>query len=185
MVQNSYAIITNGQHGNTSYRVALTNAFFCKGEKQMAKLNVPRPLCIADGCLRDFDKRSLCGKHYKFYREHGIELPPPLFRKHYCCIEDCDKDAYGHGYCHLHYKRLQSTGDPNLAQRNRGIGYTAVQRFWSRVALTANDEKCWLWTGSVNENGYGEVTADGYTFDSKGFQTSYRGSLKIWRRIKN
>jgi hypothetical protein len=40
-------------------------------------------------------------------------------------------------------------------------GTTPTERFWSKVSLTANPEKCWLWQGSVNKhNGYGTLRVE-------------------------
>lgn len=36
--------------------------------------------------------------------------------------------------------------------------YTPEQHaiaFWNKIAITANDNQCWLWTGSFFKNGYG------------------------------
>ncbi len=32
-----------------------------------------------------------------------------------------------------------------------------VERFWSKVAFTANPDKCWEWTASLNSVGYGQM----------------------------
>ena len=35
----------------------------------------------------------------------GSQLP--------CSVDECDRRAYGHGYCHMHYQRWKKHGDPN------------------------------------------------------------------------
>lgn len=43
--------------------------------------------------------------------------------------------------------------------------YTRVQpaiRFWSKVAITANPDKCWLWDGAKDSRGYGRFNLGGH-----------------------
>lgn len=56
---------------------------------------------------------------------------------------------------------MKRYGDPLFTTNQHGEGNTPIERFWSRVAVTANPDKCWLWTTSVNEAGYGMVTVGG------------------------
>lgn len=72
-----------------------------------------------------------------------------------CLIDTCTKRVVGRGLCRKHYMRLIRHGDPMQASKMMGIGDTPEQRFWSRVALTANPEKCWEWQGTSDEKGYG------------------------------
>lgn len=57
--------------------------------------------------------------------------------------------------------------------------YTAkyYNRFWSNVALTANDDKCWEWQRSTDKDGYGQF----YLMDDTGWhrQLSHRGSWEM------
>lgn len=48
-------------------------------------------------------------------------------------------------------KEIISTEIPNLTQ-------SVIDRFFSKVALTANDNKCWEWLGSKRRNGYGRIS---------------------------
>lgn len=36
--------------------------------------------------------------------------------------------------------------------------YNQAQIFWSKVAITADDNQCWLWLGGLNEDYYGLIT---------------------------
>lgn len=64
-----------------------------------------------------------------------------------------------------------------LAQINRISGATSSNqfescevthslRFWSKVAITADTEKCWVWIGSRNNRGYGEFKINGKAIKS-------------------
>ena len=41
-----------------------------------------------------------------------------------------------------------------------------VERFWSHVDKSGNDQSCWLWTGPKNSKGYGRFFAGGRYFYS-------------------
>lgn len=38
-----------------------------------------------------------------------------------------------------------------------------VKLFWQKVAITADDNKCWLWLASRTSTGYGQTSQMGYT----------------------
>jgi hypothetical protein len=37
-------------------------------------------------------------------------------------------------------------------------------RFWSKAELTANPDKCWIWNGTIEKNGYGNVSISGIDY---------------------
>lgn len=80
-----------------------------------------------------------------------------------CLIDDCSTPVYAKDLCNRHYQRLLKHGDPLIAGKyNFGEGKTFEQRFWSRVALTADDNRCWDWmAGTTKAMGYGSLTMDG------------------------
>lgn len=83
-----------------------------------------------------------------------------------CSIPTCPYDPTGKivlGYCSKHYRRLLRTGDPEkvLKKHTPGTGATPKERFWSRVAITANPNKCWDWQAGLSKDGYGKVTLNG------------------------
>jgi len=59
-----------------------------------------------------------------------------------------------------HYMRFKRHGHTNETVRV-GTGKTSAERFWSRVALTADDTRCWNWTGNKLPHGYGIVSLNG------------------------
>lgn len=58
------------------------------------------------------------------------------------------------GWCQKHYQRLRKRGDPFATPRR--IFGDDIARFWSYVNRGADDE-CWLWTGHVDDGGYGVI----------------------------
>ena len=82
-----------------------------------------------------------------------------------CSVETCDKPirVKKHLLCVTHYHRFHRYGDPLATRYNRGEGSTFEERFWSRVALTADDSRCWEWQGyrNVARGGYGSVYFNG------------------------
>lgn len=76
-----------------------------------------------------------------------------------CSVDGCNRDAIKRGMCDTDYHRLRRT--PEYQNRiNRGVGSTPEQRFWSRVALTADDQRCWEWQAGTGF-GYGVTTVNG------------------------
>ncbi len=61
-----------------------------------------------------------------------------------CTVEGCSRPRYAKGFCKPHYRRMRKYGTTSLP--------TAEDRFWAKVDKTSD---CWLWTGSVNNKGYG------------------------------
>lgn len=48
-------------------------------------------------------------------------------------------------------------GEPRLWIRGHNVSQTVVERFWSRVAITADPSKCWEWQGVILDSGYGQI----------------------------
>ena len=51
---------------------------------------------------------------------------------------------------------------PNLSQND-------INRFWSKVAITAQEDKCWNWTAGKRRRGYGRFTLTVSTNKDEGF----------------
>jgi len=41
------------------------------------------------------------------------------------------------------------------------ISYIAIARFWSKVLVSDSNEQCWIWTGAIHGNGYGNYRIPG------------------------
>lgn len=60
-----------------------------------------------------------------------------------CTVPDCTRASYCKGMCTQHYQRMRKHGtleDPTS------------RRFWAKVDKSGDH---WIWTGTLNENGYG------------------------------
>ncbi len=113
-------------------------------------------ICKLEDCSLFAKKRGFCNKHYKAaWRRSEFNLPQRL-----CQLKGCDAKHEAKGYCGIHYGRWIANGDPYVTQAWRPQG-TPEQRFWERVAITADDTRCWLWLAKTNINDYGCIDVDG------------------------
>lgn len=64
-----------------------------------------------------------------------------------CSLPECTRSVHSHDLCSSHAHRLRRYGDP------RGTPWQPlVERFWPKVDRSGD---CWLWTSTLNQNGYG------------------------------
>lgn len=67
--------------------------------------------------------------------------------------------------CEMTFERFPSQArsarfcSRSCAYASRGI--SLIDRFWARVAKSDASSECWPWTGSLDEDGYGHIVADG------------------------
>lgn len=69
-----------------------------------------------------------------------------------CSVESCDSPVSARGWCKKHHTRWLRYGNPRTVLRPAAT----VERFWARVDKNGADG-CWLWTGPVNNRGYGRA----------------------------
>lgn len=81
-----------------------------------------------------------------------------------CSVERCVEQVAVklRGLCSQHYHRWKRNKPLNTPSKY-GFGSTYERRFWSRVALTADDNRCWEWQGGRNKKrgDYGQVQYQG------------------------
>lgn len=65
-----------------------------------------------------------------------------------CSFNDCERQTYCKKLCQGHYVQ-QHRGQPLRTLR---ADLTPSQRFWRKVDKSGD---CWLWTGTLNNQGYG------------------------------
>ena len=75
-----------------------------------------------------------------------------------CSIDGCVKPTLSRGWCGTHYRRWWKGGDPLKVQQIRGDD---IARLMSHVRIDPSG--CWIWTGSLNREGYGRISWRGRT----------------------
>jgi hypothetical protein len=76
-----------------------------------------------------------------------------------CSIEDCPRsDIHALGMCVTHYHRVYRTGQPHLSPKKTPATIPLLERLEAKIDRT---DTCWLWTGAVNNFGYGQIRRDG------------------------
>lgn len=73
-----------------------------------------------------------------------------------CSVDGCDRVHYGKTLCEMHWRRWRKHANPF------GLGSTPDQKFWVRVAITADDSRCWIWQAGRTKDGYGNVAVNGH-----------------------
>ena len=122
----------------------------------LQELQTAKPTCTIGDCANRVAARGMCNKHYYRFRRHGD--PNKGARPAYpdtCTIEGCEKPFLAQGYCGTHYSRWSIHGDPNGGGRH----YPAPGEAFS--ARTEQRGDCLVWTGTLDENGYGRMSVDG------------------------
>jgi hypothetical protein len=138
----------------------LIDSIFYTGENQVTKKSIAR-ICSVEGCTARLKCRGVCRGHYYHLRTFG-EIRPytrsSKLRPRYCSVDGCERKHQTNGFCSTHASRFRSHGDPLKTLTDFGVGETRVARFWSKVVVTANPDKCWEWQGSRDALGYGHTS---------------------------
>ena len=72
-----------------------------------------------------------------------------------CKVERCKKKGVARGMCQMHYRRWKLYGDPLKTKvQVAPKGATLKQKL---LLKTEKTKKCWNWTGSRFQNGYGSM----------------------------
>jgi HNH endonuclease len=69
-----------------------------------------------------------------------------------CTVEGCQRPYDALGYCNAHYQRFKRTGSAGQPQ----VRFPGFSRLYSRMIL--NPSGCVLWTGPLNDKGYGHTS---------------------------
>lgn len=78
--------------------------------------------------------------------------------KRMCAVDECDRPSHARGWCTKHYQRWQRHGDPTHVDLVQLPG-SPEDRFWPRV--DKQDDGCWLWTATLDSDGYGSLWVQG------------------------
>ena len=109
--------------------------------------------CQVDGCQRRIKARGYCQRHYDLLRRHGNPTAGKNTRRGpSCSVDGCDRPVSARQLCNTHYSRWWKHGDATIVIERACL--PLADRFWALVDRRGADE-CWLWTGGLNQNGYG------------------------------
>ena len=67
-----------------------------------------------------------------------------------CSVDGCKNKARGKGFCETHLGHIRKYGaiQPKIS---------IEEKFWSKVAVTADRDKCWEWQAGLSTTGYGAI----------------------------
>jgi hypothetical protein len=121
--------------------------------------------CSVEGCNKPHDANGYCGLHRSRLARHGtLELPPRKSKakadRAACSVEACTKDAKSLGYCTSHYSNFRRHGAAVVDNMRGPRDEPQLDKFARRV-VGDDATGCWLWTGQINEDGYGKFYVGG------------------------
>ena len=73
-----------------------------------------------------------------------------------CSVSECSNKVVARGWCSKHYQRWKIHGDPSRA--NREIFFDPEESFRHYTEWQGD---CLIWTGHLNDGGYGRLTVNG------------------------
>ncbi len=81
-----------------------------------------------------------------------------------CAVDDCTTSARSRGWCQKHYYRWLNNGDPLVVRQKGKVRVDVFDRTMARVnksgpvsPIRPDLGPCWIWTGCLNRQGYGQV----------------------------
>jgi hypothetical protein len=126
--------------------------------------------CSIDGCDRPHEARGWCARHHKRWLRNGttdlVRQPPAP-----CSVDGCDRTSRRAGLCTLHFARVERNG--TVEPRTLA---TRFESKWEQSDVAgALLPGCWVWTGVINPNGYGQIAAG----DGTGMTYAHRVSHQL------
>lgn len=77
-----------------------------------------------------------------------------------CSVNGCEKPSRRRGWCGMHYARVRRHGTPDLPEGRWPKGIDPLVRLFASVE-SPDADGCWMWTGSTDSSGYGQMWIDG------------------------
>jgi len=109
--------------------------------------------CSVDGCDADSKARGWCLKHYQRWKKYGDSSIKLTLHGEVegCLVDGCEAVHQANGYCDKHYRRLKKYGDPLKLMQPQG---SDEERLLAKREIRDGH---WLFTGSLNDKGYGRL----------------------------
>lgn len=89
-----------------------------------------------------------------------------------CGCKNCDLPVVALGMCVKHWRRVRKYGTPFATVRHAMHGLSVEERF-DRMHRKDGPNGCWLWTGTVDHDGYGIFTGN---YDGLVYRRAHRYS---------
>jgi len=119
----------------------------------------PKGDCQVSGCERgaiiNAGGKTVCNRHYQLWRTYGDFEAPARSRTRDCICSNCGNPFdMGYAYTKSRRKHVFCKPECKTAYGIKQAKAREADRFWSFVSKGEPDD-CWLWTGQINEHGYG------------------------------
>ena len=88
----------------------------------------------------------------------GFSTEIPMTPKKMCSVDSCDRKSRCRGYCDLHYQRYMKHGTTDIRTPHFRDPEDAL------AARTERKGECLVWTGALDDCGYGSMWAEGRKF---------------------
>lgn len=125
------------------------------------KKEVNQRKCSIDGCDGVYVAKGFCNMHYKRYKQHGSPYIN-LITINVCKVDDCEVRRVRQGYCSRHWGYFSRYGtavpDSNIKLKFYSKSLDETYEHW---VIKNSIDKCWGWSGSINNSGYGYFSCRG------------------------
>lgn len=75
-----------------------------------------------------------------------------------CSIPGCTRSALARRLCGRHYQQYRKAAGDSFQPI---VPADIMTRFWSYTDQSGGPDACWLWTGTIEESGYGDIFVNG------------------------
>jgi hypothetical protein len=119
--------------------------------------------CLVEDCSEPVRCRGMCNSHHRKSLKYGDPLAAPgrpsKASRALCKRTHCEEAVHADNLCFPHFENLRKFRAHCDEIAKREIPQVIESddfkdRFWAQVEKT---DSCWLWTGSLNRAGYGQM----------------------------
>lgn len=116
--------------------------------------------CAIEDCPAPSLTRGWCSKHYQRWLNNGDPLlNRKTARRLPCLVEGCARVEHARQLCGNHYQTWRKHGTPTPTPQTRmEIFMARVDKDGPIAKLKPELGRCWVWTGTLRQSGYGAFT---------------------------